>query len=97
VSIDQNMLRRTGTEEADTDNFTVYPMSVGGVVAGILFLELQQGAKMSLRSRGEIPINELAKEFGGNGHRNAAGARVDGISLEEFRKKVLIAAEKYLS
>ena len=97
VSVDQGMLQRTGTQEADTDNFTIYPMSVDGIIVGILFLELKSGVKMSLRSRGDIPINELAKEFGGNGHKNAAGARVDGISLEDFRKKVLIAAEKYLS
>ncbi len=97
ITVDQAMLKRTGTSEADTDNFTIYPMSIGAVTSGILFLELQDGVKMSLRSRGEIPINELAKEFGGNGHRNAAGARLRGVSLDEFRKNVVIAAQKYLS
>ncbi len=53
-------------------------MSVEGVAAGMLFLELPDGVKISFRSRGDIPINELAKEFGGNGHKNAAGARIEG-------------------
>jgi bifunctional oligoribonuclease and PAP phosphatase NrnA len=96
VSVTQDMLRRTGTAEVDTDNFTVYPMSVQGVLIGILFLELKDGVKISVRSRGEIPINELAKEYGGNGHLNAAGARLHNVSLEEVRNAVVRAAVKYL-
>ena len=57
-----------------------------GVLIGILFLELKDGVKISVRSRGEIPGNELAKEFGGNGHLNAAGARLHDVSLEEVRR-----------
>jgi len=96
VAVTRDMLRRTGTDEEDTDNFTVYPMSVEGVAAGMLFLELPDGVKISFRSRGDIPINELAKEFGGNGHKNAAGARIEGARLETLRPAVLKAVEKYL-
>lgn len=96
VSITRSVLRTTGTTEEDTDNFTTYPMSIEGVLIGILFLELEQGVKISLRSKGSIPVNELAREFGGNGHRNAAGARVDGAPIEEVRRKVIAAARHYL-
>ncbi len=97
VTITRDMLNRTGTTEEDTDNFTTYPMSVDGVDVGILFLELQRGLKISFRSKGDIPINELAKEFGGNGHKNAAGARVYDGTLESVREAVLSASEKYLT
>ncbi len=97
VSITQDMLRRTGTTEVDTDNFTTYPMSVDGAKVGILFLELRDGVKISFRSKGDIPINDLAREFGGNGHKNAAGARVFQMPLQDVRHRVLSAAEKYLS
>ncbi|MGB6648381.1 MAG: bifunctional oligoribonuclease/PAP phosphatase NrnA [Bacteroidota bacterium] len=97
ITVTREMLSRTGTTEEDTDNFTNYPMNVDGVLAGILFLELQDGLKISFRSRGEISINELAKEFGGNGHKNAAGARIEGGSLEEVRLRVLKAARKYVT
>ncbi len=97
VSITQDMLRRTGTTEVDTDNFTTFPMSVDGARIGILFLELRDGVKISFRSKGVIPINDLAKEFGGNGHRNAAGARVFHVPLQDIRQQILSAAEKYLS
>jgi phosphoesterase RecJ-like protein len=97
ITITREMLSRTGTGEEDTDNFTTYPMSVAGVRAGILFLEIEGGVKISFRSKGDIPINALAMEFGGNGHRNAAGARVAGGAADEVRSRVLSAAEKYIT
>jgi phosphoesterase RecJ-like protein len=95
--ITQEMLKSTRTTEEDTDNFTTYPMSIAGVEAGILFLELPRGLKISFRSRGDVPINELAKEFGGNGHKNAAGARIENGTMEEVRPRVVAAAAKYLN
>jgi phosphoesterase RecJ-like protein len=97
VTITRQMLLRTGTSEEDTDNFTTYPMSVEGVRVGILFLEVEGGVKISFRSRGMIPINALAMEFGGNGHKNAAGARVAGGETGDVRSRVLSAARKYIT
>jgi len=96
VTITQEMLARTGTTEEDTDNFTIYPMSIRGVVAGVLFLELRSGLKISFRSKGDIPINELAKEFGGNGHKNAAGARIHTGTLKDVCERVVLSAAKYI-
>jgi bifunctional oligoribonuclease and PAP phosphatase NrnA len=96
VSITRDMLERTGTKEEDTDNFTTYPMSVSGVTAGILFLETSGGVKISVRSRGDIPINLLARRFGGNGHKNAAGARISGTTINDIRESVISAAEQLL-
>lgn len=96
ISITQEILTKTGTTEVDTDNFTTYPMSVRGVVVGILFIGLRNGVKISFRSKGDIPINELAKEFGGNGHKNAAGARLYDVALADIREQVLKAAAKYI-
>jgi len=96
ITVTREMLKRTGTLESDTDNFTTYPMSIRGVNAGILFVEAKDGVKVSFRSRGDIPINELAKEFGGNGHRNAAGAHLYNESLDEAKRVILAAAKKYL-
>ncbi len=97
VTITRDMLSRTGTGEEDTDNFTTYLMSVEGVRVGILFLEIEGGVKMSFRSKGMIPINVLAMEFGGNGHRNAAGARIPGVDSGVVRSRVLSAAGKYIT
>jgi phosphoesterase RecJ-like protein len=93
----QLMFRQTGTSEVETDSFTSYPMSIRGVVVGILFNELNDGVKISFRSKGSIPVNELAKEFGGNGHLNAAGARVDGRNLDDVVADVVAKAAVYVA
>lgn len=93
----QKMFKETGTTEVETDNFTTYPMSIKGVAVGILINELPNGTKISLRSKGDIPINELAKEFGGGGHKNAAGARLYSVTLDDTIKMVLEKAKKYVS
>lgn len=93
----QRMFQQTGTTEVETDNFTTYPMSIKGVVVGILINELHKGTKISFRSKGDIPINKLANEFGGGGHKNAAGARLYNVSFEETIRMVLEKAGKYVS
>jgi len=92
----QEMFRKTNTTIEDTDNFTDYPMSVGGVTVTILFNELTDGVKISFRSKGTIPINELAKEFGGNGHLNAAGARVYNVKLQDLIPSVISKAGAFV-
>ncbi len=92
----QKMFKDTGTTEVETDNFTTYPMSIRGVEVGLLINELPNGVKISFRSKGSIPINELAKEFGGNGHLNAAGARLFDVRLDDVIKAVVEKAGKYL-
>lgn len=93
----QKMFHETATTEVETDNFTTYPMSIQGVVVGILFNELPNGVKISFRSKGVIPINQLAAEFGGGGHRNAAGARVFDVTLVNIINEVVTKTEKYLN
>jgi phosphoesterase RecJ-like protein len=97
VTVTQEVLDKTGTTEEDTDNFTTYPMSVEGVVIGILFLELKGTVKISFRSKGEIPINELARQFGGNGHRNAAGTRIHRGTLPSIKQQVIRACAAFLT
>jgi phosphoesterase RecJ-like protein len=92
----RNMFAGTGTTEIETDTFSVYPMNILNVRIGILFVELSDGVKISFRSKGIIPVNRLAQEFGGNGHLNAAGARLHDVSLDTVVADVLTAAKKYL-
>jgi phosphoesterase RecJ-like protein len=94
--VTRKMFEETGTSEYQTDNFIDYTMRIGGVQIGLLFNELKDGVKVSLRSKGKIPVNELAKEFGGNGHLNAAGARLFDSDLEEIASAVLERSKKYL-
>lgn len=95
IVVTQEMLKNYGVEEWETDGFVQSILKIAGVRVAIFILELKDGIKLSFRSKGEIPINELAKEFGGNGHKNAAGARLYNITLDEVINQVIQKAEKY--
>jgi len=82
--------------ESDTDSFVNFSLSVEGVKLGILFIKLNEGFKVSLRSKGNIPVNKLAAEFGGGGHTNASGIRIFNGKMEDFIPKILFKAKEYL-
>ncbi len=95
IVVTRKMLKDYGVKEWETDGFVETILKIGGVKIAIFFLELENGLKLSFRSKGDIPINELAKEFDGNGHKNAAGARLFNVSIDEVLKQVIQKAEKY--
>ena len=86
----------TGAIESDTDGFVNVSLSVEKVKLGILFLELKEGFKVSFRSKGVIPVNKLAAEFGGGGHINAAGLRIRDGRIDEFITKILNRSLDYV-
>ena len=81
--------------ESDTENFVNYILSVEEVHLGMLFIELKHGFKVSFRSKGQIPVNKLAGEFGGGGHLNAAGARFKDSEMNSMIPQILEKAENY--
>ena len=97
MKITQKDFEELGAIESDTENFVNYNLSIENVVLGILFIELKNGFKVSFRSKGNIPVNKLANEFGGGGHTNAAGARFFTNNMQEMIPVVLSKAELYLN
>jgi bifunctional oligoribonuclease and PAP phosphatase NrnA len=96
MTLTREMFGSTNAEEFDTDGFVNFSLSIENVKIGLLFIELNEGFKVSFRSKGKIPINKLAEEFGGGGHINAAGLRIYNKNLKEFIPEILRRAEKYL-
>ncbi len=95
--VTKKMLEETSTSSEDTDAFVPYTLGVKGVKVGLMFTEQEEGVKINFRSKGDIRVNELAKQFGGNGHKNAAGARVSRIALPEIISQVVERANFLLS
>ncbi len=89
ASLTLEQLERNHVIPDDVDNFVNQASAISGVVVTLFFLEMENGVKISFRSKGEIPVNDLAKRFGGGGHKNASGARLYGTSLSETVKTVL--------
>jgi phosphoesterase RecJ-like protein len=92
----QETFKKFNAFESDTENLVNYTLSIEGVEAGLMFMEVDDGFKVSFRSKGTIPMNKLAGEFGGGGHINAAGARIRNAKMDEFIPKILNKTEEYL-
>ncbi|WP_435007390.1 DHH family phosphoesterase [Tundrisphaera lichenicola] len=87
---------RTGAIPQDTEDLVDYTVSVVGVEVGLLFIEQAKGGiKVSARSRNGLDCARLVGQFGGGGHKAAAGAMLpDPIS--ETVPRVLEAVRKAL-
>lgn len=60
--------------KGDTEGFVNMPLSIKGIVLSVLFIEKDNFIKLSLRSKGNFPVNEFAaRYFSGGGHMNASG------------------------
>jgi bifunctional oligoribonuclease and PAP phosphatase NrnA len=79
-----------------TEGFVDLPRSIKGVQISILYVEMLDGRfKISLRSKGKINIEKVARFFGGGGHANAAGCRVSG-ELADIRRRVIETIRMYV-
>lgn len=81
-------LAKFNYKKGDTEGLVNMGLSIAGVKFACLISESDSVVKMSFRSKGDMPVNELAsKYFNGGGHRNAAGGRSD-LSPEQTAKKL---------
>ena len=97
----QEMFQKCQTTHWDTEGFAEIPRSIDGVEVSLMFTELDATkVKVSLRSKGNIVIHQIAEKLGGGGHHYAAGALVNNnlestipIVLSEI-KNLIIAHEE---
>lgn len=84
----------TGALPSDTEDIINLTLTVGGTqVAVILVEQAAGGCKVSLRSRGELDCSRVAEQFGGGGHKAAAGAML-AEPLASARQHVLDAVRR---
>jgi len=95
--ISQSTFTELDASESDTENFVNYPLSIENVVISLLFIELKNGFKVSFRSKGNIPVNKIAENFGGGGHTNAAGARFHDSKMNDEMQNILNFTIEYFN
>jgi bifunctional oligoribonuclease and PAP phosphatase NrnA len=96
MTITQAMMRSTNTNEDHIEGVVEHALAIAGVQMGALIVELPTEFKISLRSKGAIPVNRIAGHFGGGGHTNAAGCRTT-LSLPEFKQILIELATPHLT
>jgi phosphoesterase RecJ-like protein len=83
ISVNKQELEEYDVITGDTEGIVNYALSITGIRLAAFIVERTDKVKLSLRSRGEFPANEICKKyFNGGGHRNAAGG-ISTDSLEE--------------
>ena len=88
AALTEEMFARCGAAPGDTEGLVDYPRSISGVQAVALFRQVGGDRyKVSLRSRGDVDVEQLARRHGGGGHKNAAGFTTDG-ELGALRQQV---------
>lgn len=69
-------LKRFNHQPGDTEGFVNYGLSIRGIRLAAFFMERPDLVKVSFRSKGDLPVDGLARDhFSGGGHRNAAGGQ----------------------
>jgi bifunctional oligoribonuclease and PAP phosphatase NrnA len=82
--------------QGEIDELANYSVAIRGGQVGLFIREIEAGLhKISLRSKGKVDVNQVAKVFNGGGHARAAGCRIQG-SKAEVIKLLLAEIEKRL-
>lgn len=96
--VDRQLAAECGGSYEDTEGLINLPLTVKEIQAVVFFKENGPGDwRVSMRSKGDIDIHAVARQFGGGGHKNASGCSATGslADLEAvFRQKILEQIEK---
>ena len=88
--VTKEMMAASGGREVDCEAALDESMGLPHVELALMLRENRNGTlKGSLRSRGDIDVEKIAKPFGGGGHRHASGLDVEGSSLDALYQKLL--------
>lgn len=89
IEMTHEAMQESGATEEDTDGIISYPLTIGEVEAAAFFRELPQSTyRVSLRSKNRVNVAQVAEQFGGGGHKNAAGFTL-AADFDELRRDVL--------
>jgi phosphoesterase RecJ-like protein len=98
ISVDPQLAAECGGTYEDTEGLINQPLTVKQIQAVVFFKEVAPGDwRISMRSKGSIDINVVAKEFGGGGHKNASGCSAMGdlVGLTRiFEQKILAQIDR---
>ncbi len=88
------MKELSGAVDGDNNGFVNIPLAAKEIEAVIYMREAEPNLfRVSLRSKDGVNVARVAEKFGGGGHKNAAGCRVEGDWDEREREIVAALVE----
>ena len=90
-------LDREAMSAGEPDEVVNYGLMIRGVEVAVLLKERAPGCyRISLRSRDEVDVSQVASTFGGGGHARAAGLELTGAS-KDIVENILAEIDRYLN
>ena len=90
MTVERTMLDRTGATMDETEGLVSYLTGVDGVRVAALIKEVGEGEwRVSLRSRDDVRVDEIARGFGGGGHHRAAAFTVEGMDRDALHDRLV--------
>jgi bifunctional oligoribonuclease and PAP phosphatase NrnA len=79
IWVTREQMERAEAKEEDCEGLVNYALSIQDVEVAAFFRELPNGSfRVSLRSKGQLNVADVATRFGGGGHKCAGGCSVEG-------------------
>lgn len=96
VKLSEQLMNQLGLKEYDTDGIVEFVRDIKGVEV-VVFIRFLSGVghKVSMRSKYEFDVSEIALQFKGGGHKKAAGFKMDA-AINEIENQVVAAIEHSL-
>ena len=95
IELTEEDMREADADYSQTNGLVNKALEVEGVRMAILATQREEGVKLSLRAVEPDTVNDIAKQFGGGGHAQAAGVTMY-MPMHEAVQTVLTAMEKKL-
>lgn len=87
ITLTREELNRFNYKKGDTESLVNIPLKLEEIIYSFFLREEEKYIKVSSRSKGDFPVNEICKSyFNGGGHRNAAGGEFYGTMKECVNK-----------
>ena len=91
--VDRRLASACGGTYEDTEGLINLPLTVQNIQAVVFFKEEDTDDwRVSMRSKGDVDINAVARAYGGGGHKNASGCSAAGpygTVKQAFQQKIL--------
>jgi phosphoesterase RecJ-like protein len=95
IAVTKKDLEKYKIATGETEGIVNYALSIAGTRLAAFIVERNDKVKLSLRSKGEFPANDICKKyFNGGGHRNAAGG-ISSDTLEHVINQFKLILPEY--
>ena len=97
LCLTNELIADTGAKESDLDGVAALVRQVEGVVFGVTIRERGENEyKISVRAAGDADAAKVCMQFGGGGHKGAAGCTIFA-PMEEAKEKIVAACGEALA